>query len=342
MQRQFWFGALIIFVSAIFNGSFTLPLKWARRWHWENTWLLFCFVYLLVLPCFLAAAFVPELAEVYRQVGIRQMLYPFIFGLLFGTSLVTFGISVSSIGMAIAFAVTLGLNSLTGSLIPLLVLNPGALFRRQGVLLLVSMVLLLLGLLLYGVAGRRREKEQNESTAPMAARSFGAGLALAIVSGIFGASYNLGFAFSDNIIHTSRQLGADTVTSTYPVWALILSAAFVPNLLYCLYLLRENRTWRPFTGAGWLREAALALAMSLAAVTAIVGYGVGATLVGRYGTSIGFTLFMSTSILASNALGALTGEWKLTSQRTRGVLAAGMAAVLVSVVVLNLGGAPVQ
>jgi len=192
------------------------------------------------------------------------------------------------------------------------------------------------------VAGRRREKEQNESTAPMAARSFGAGLALAIVSGIFGASYNLGFAFSDNIIHTSRQLGADTVTSTYPVWALILSAAFVPNLLYCLYLLRENRTWRPFTGAGWLREAALALAMSLAAVTAIVGYGVGATLVGRYGTSIGFTLFMSTSILASNALGALTGEWKLTSQRTRGVLAAGMAAVLVSVVVLNLGGAPVQ
>lgn len=339
MQRQFWFGALTIFASAIFNGSFTLPMKWARRWRWENTWLFFSLVYLLVLPWFLAAAFVPELAEVYRQVGSRQLLYPFIFGFLFGISLVTFGISVSSIGMAITFAVTLGLNSLTGSLIPLLVLDPEALFRRQGILLLVSMVFLLLGLFLYGVAGRQREKEQNESTAPMASRGFGAGLALAIVSGIFGASFNLGFAFSGDIIQRSRQLGANTVTSTYPVWALVLSAGFIPNLVYCLYLLGKNYTWRPFAEAGWLREAALAIAMSLAAVTAILGYGVGATLVGKYGTSIGFTLFMSTSILVSNGLGVLTGEWKLTSQRTRGVLAAGMAAVLVSVVILNLGAA---
>ena len=58
---------------------------------------------------------------------------------------------------------------------------------------------------------------------------------------------------------------------------------------------------------------------------------------GRYGTSIGFTLFIAAQILASNALGMLTDEWKQTSARTRQVLMAAVAVTLVAVIVLNLG-----
>jgi len=67
-------------------------------------------------------------------------------------------------------------------------------------------------------------------------------------------------------------------------------------------------------------------------------YGVGATLVGKQGTSIGFALFLAVSILSSNILGVLTGEWKATSRATKRQLAVGVAIVLVAVVILNLSG----
>jgi L-rhamnose-H+ transport protein len=70
---------------------------------------------------------------------------------------------------------------------------------------------------------------------------------------------------------------------------------------------------------------------------AILSYGIGATFVGKYGTSVGFTLYIATSILASNAIGALTGEWKGSSARTRKLLAAGIFMILASVAILNLG-----
>lgn len=337
MQHLFWMGALVVLGSALFNGSFLLPMKWVKTWRWENTWLMFSLWYLLVFPVFLVAAFVPHGAEVYRIVPVGQLMIPLMFGLLFGVSLVTFGLSASAIGVVIAYAVGLGLNSVCGSLIPLLVLDPEALLHRQGVLILVSLALLLLGLFLYAVAGRRREKESDENTGSVAPNRLGVGLVLAVVSGVFGSSLNLGFAFSGSIMQVSHQLGAGTVTSTYPVWALVLTGAFIPNLLYCLYLLGKNNGWRLFGGVGWSREMMLALAMSVAAIVAVCGYGVGATLLGKYGTSIGFALFMGTTIFASNGFGILAGEWKRTSARTRGILAVGMTTVVVSVIVLNVG-----
>lgn len=337
MGHQIWLGALVVLGSSLFNGSFLLPMKWVRAWRWENTWLLFCLLYLLVFPLFLVMAFVPHGAGVYRHVAGRELLTPLMFGLLFGVSLVTFGISAIAVGVVIAYAVGLGLNSVCGSLIPLLVLNPEALLRRQGILILVSLALLLLGLFLYVVAGKRREREETGQTGHPAWKRLGIGLTLAIVSGIFGSSLNLGFAFSGDIIQASLQLGAGTVTSTYPVWALVLTGAFVPNLAYCVYLLNKNHGWWLFPKTGWSKEVVLSLAMSVAAIVAVCGYGVGATLLGKYGTSIGFAIFMGATIFASNGFGILTGEWKCTSTRTRGILAAGMATVVVSVVVLNVG-----
>jgi L-rhamnose-H+ transport protein len=70
----------------------------------------------------------------------------------------------------------------------------------------------------------------------------------------------------------------------------------------------------------------------------MVGYGIGATLAGKYGTSVGFVLLAASIILSSNLLGILTGEWKATSPKTKKLLVAGLALIVVSVVILNLGG----
>ena len=78
--------------------------------------------------------------------------------------------------------------------------------------------------------------------------------------------------------------------------------------------------------------------MGLLWLAGIVLYGLGATLVGRYGTSVGFAAFVSAQILASNTLGILSGEWKATSAHTRKLLTAGVAVIVAAVIVLSLGG----
>ena len=53
---------------------------------------------------------------------------------------------------------------------------------------------------------------------------------------------------------------------------------------------------------------------------------------------MGFTLFMAMGVVAATVLGILTKEWDSTSAHSKRLLAAGVAVILVSVVVLNLGG----
>ena len=330
----------IIFVSGALNGSFALPMKYARRWSWENTWMVFVLVALIVLPWGLAAGFVPHLGEVYRQAPGRALAAPVAFGFLWGIAQCTFGIGIEAVGMALAFTVVSGLACLSGSLVPLLVMDPGELIRPRGILLLVSIPILIGGLFFYGKAGRRREGEQAGKSPAKSRVSYSlkAGLGICIFTGIVGSAWNLGFAFSGPVLGASVAWGAGPLTSTYAVWALILSAGFIPNLFYCAYLLFRNHTWPRFVGKGSPRETMLGVAMALLWLSGIVGYGIGATFVGKFGTSVGFTLFIAAQILTSNALGMLTGEWKETSARTRQILTAAVAVTLVSVIVLNLGG----
>jgi L-rhamnose-H+ transport protein len=339
MSNHFWAGMAVIFIGGALNGSFPLPMKYARQWKWENTWLVFATAALVIIPWLLAAGFVPHLLDVYRGGAARAVLIPLAFGFLWGIAQVTFGLGITAVGMALAFAVVAGLSCLSGSLIPLLVLNPGDLLRPRGMLLLISMPILFAGLALYGLAGRRREKEQPPAGGGGAvAMSFMTGLAICIFTGIFGSNLNLGFAFSGPVLARAVQMGAKPATSTYASWALVLGAGFIPNLIYCSRLLFRNHTWSLFFQPGWVKETGLAIAMGLLWLSGMVGYGIGATLVGSYGTSLGFALFIAAMILSSNLLGVLSGEWKATSQRTRRVLTGAVVVTLLSVLVLNLGG----
>jgi L-rhamnose-H+ transport protein len=340
MTRSFWLGMVIISVSGIFNGTFALPMKYSRHWRWENTWLLFSLFSLVVLPWVLAVRFVPNLWAVYANTPIHVLFFPLGFGLLLGIAQVTYGLGIASVGIAIAIAIVSGVSCVSGALVPLIFLQPAELFRPRGVLLLVSMAILLVGLTLYSMAGRRRESEQSGVNSGTQAFKwgFGTGLAICIFTGVFGSSINLGFAFSGEIIHNSIEHGGNAVTSTYGVWALLFGASFIANLVYCSHLLFRNHAWSLFLGEGWTKEVAFVIGMALLSFGAFIGYGVGAMVMGKYGTSVGWALFVAATIIASSLAGMVMGEWKNTSQRTHRLLLAAVTVMLASVVTLVLSG----
>lgn len=70
----------------------------------------------------------------------------------------------------------------------------------------------------------------------------------------------------------------------------------------------------------------------------VFGYGMGTTFLSSSGTSFGFAVFVSSVVLASNLLGVFTGEWDGTTIKMKRLLTAAVIAVLLSVVVLGLGG----
>ena len=340
LTEHFWLGMVIILLGGGLNGSFPLPMNYSRRWRWENTWLVFALTALLILPWILAGGFVPHLRQVYREVPLLTLALPLAFGFLWGIAQVTFGLGLKALGMAFAFPIVAGLSALFGSLLPLLVLSPADLLQPRGILLFLSIPVLFVGLGFYAMAGLRRNREQAEgspSVSPIRG-SFAVGLAICVFTGVVGPSWNLGFAFSGDILRKSLGLGASPITSTYAVWALVLTAGFIPNLLYCAFRLFRDRGWLLFGTTGGAKEAFWGVSMALLWLSGIVLYGVGATLVGKYGTSVGFALFVSSQILTSNSLGVLAGEWKGTSRGTKKVLYSGLAVVVASVIVLSLGG----
>ena len=55
-----------LIIAGVTNASFTMPMKYARKWAWENTWLAWTVFALVGLPLAVAFVTIPSLLMVYR------------------------------------------------------------------------------------------------------------------------------------------------------------------------------------------------------------------------------------------------------------------------------------
>lgn len=319
-------------LSGILTATFPVPMKLSRAWKWENTWLVYATLALVVIPIGLAAWAVPDLFGFYSSVPARTFLLPLVFGFGWGIAQVTFGISIARVGMAMAFAIVIGLSAVLGSVIPLVAFDPKALSGGRGFLFLVSAVLLVCGLVFYARAGR--EREMRVVMAGQSGRSFVTGLALCVFTGCFGSMINMGFVFGARIAEQAMLRGISAPRATLSVWTVVLAAGYLPNVGYTLYLLQRNRTAGAFSRST-AREFLLALAAAVLWLFGMLGYGIGASAMGPYGTSIGFALCMAVLLLWSTALGTFAGEWRNAPPRARFRMRLGVAFLAASMLMLG-------
>lgn len=322
-------GILLTIVAGALAGNCMLPLKFFRRWEWENAWFVFTLVSLLLLPWILAAALVSNLAEAYESLSFRQVLVPAAFGFGWGIAQILFGLSIARLGMALAYAVIVGLGAVLGTVVPLIVQSRNSVAAQQLGLLLTGIAMMVAGIAVSGWAGKLREPARQTSG------SYATALALAILCGLMAPMLNYSFAFGQDIAQASVLRGNSSARAAYAVWPVALAGGFIPNFAYSIYLLRARRSWSRFLpGRG---EAWLACLMGLLWMGAMACYGVAASFLGSLGTSIGWALFQIFMIMTANLSGVITGEWKGVTRKARGMLWLGLGLLAAATVLIALG-----
>lgn len=322
-------------VAGIINASFSLPMKFTRKWAWENTWVVWSVLALIVLPVITTIATVPSLASVYRHGGSRIVFEVALFGAGWGVAQVLFGLAIDAIGIALAFSIVLGLSAALGSLIPLLWLHADKILSPAGYANMAGVLLVVAGVSTCAVAGRMRERLQVSAAPENHKSSAARGLTIAIVSGICAALMNFGVAFGGPLISAAASAGAKPQWAINAVWLPLMIAGAIPNIIYCVLLIGRNRTSERFsageTGFYWL----LAVVMALFWFGSTLLYGVASTKLGTLGPVVGWPLFMSLIVIVASMLGITTGEWKNTGKKPLRIQLAGVFILVVAVVVLS-------
>ena len=328
-------AGLAVVAGGLLHGSFAAPMKSIeKRWKWENIWLVYSVFALLVFPPLLALATVPSLAGVYLSTPISVTLLVAVFGLGWGTGSVLFGQAISRVGMGLGFAVILGITSTLGSLLPLVVQDPRALWTAKGATLLAGLAIAVCGIVICSAAGSQRDKESRRAAVPATGGKFITGLLISVASGLLSPMLNFGFVFGAPLQDAARAAGASASLASNAIWAPALAAGFLVNGGYAIYLLNRNKSWGAFSGgkvADWLGGCVMGLlwygGMSI--------YGMGAADMGRMGAVIGWPVFMSTVIVTANVLGFLTGEWRYAGPRARAMEWIGIVFLIGAIVVVS-------
>lgn len=338
MHISIGWGIAGVLLGGWLNGSWVLPMKRLHGWRWENSWLVYSVVGLIIVPWTVALATVPQLGDIYRATSTATLVKVLIFGFGWGIGSVLFGLGVTRLGLAVGYGLILGLIAPIGTFLPLVVLHPERLWTRQGLALMLGTLLVVVGIVFCAIAGRRREQETQTQTST-ARSGFFIGLIICVLSGIFSPMLNFAFVFGEELQRQAFSSGATASMAANAIWALTLTSGFVANAGYCVLLLQKNRTWNLFARANarpgyWLGGSL----MGIICFGSFMSYGMGATALGPLGGIVGWPLFMSMALITSNALGALSGEWKGASRRSYGYSLVGVAFLIVAIAVISSGG----
>src|SRR5580700_7435507 len=140
MNPALLWGIGVVTLAGILQGSFAVPMTRMSAWRWENSWVLFALFGLIVFPWIINFATVPNVTSVYAGASTSTLIKVFVFGLLWGVGATLFGLGISRVGMALGFALILGITASFGSLLPLAILHSEQLVSRRGLGLILGTI----------------------------------------------------------------------------------------------------------------------------------------------------------------------------------------------------------
>jgi L-rhamnose-H+ transport protein len=336
-------GILLVVIGGALEGTFSLPVTRTPRWKWENIWGLGSLVALMVFPWPVAFATIPHLGDVFAQVDPLRIAFVFSVGVLWGLGGIFWGKGIAAVGMAMGISIMMGLTTVISSPV-LLAVTKGKekLFETGGLVLLAAVAIMVLGVVLCALAGIAKQRDlsqEGESTGAKNATPFAIGLMLCIISAVFSSMLNFGFVYGEPLKEATLKTQVSAASANNAIWALIFTGNYLVNAGYAFFLMWKNRTAKLIVSEGsasyWLGVCYLGVAWPLG----VILYGIGADRMGDYGAYIAFPMLLVMSILFANLAGALTGEWRGVSKKTKSLMIAGILVLVAAFAVFGLSNA---
>lgn len=335
-------GVALHALGGLAAASFYVPYRGVRQWAWEIYWIVGGVFSWILAPWVLAAVTAPRIFAILREAPPSSILWAFLFGMMWGVGGLTFGLSMRYLGIALGYAVALGFCAAFGTLMPPLFRGelPGLVSATPGITVLAGVGICLAGIAVSGAAGRSKERELSveERRALIQEFDFARGLLVAVFAGVLSASMSYGIQAGKPIAAAAIRYGTAPLWQNTPVFVVILAGGFVTNFIWCAALIIRNGSWRSCSISTPLGVRNLALC-ALAGTTwyaQFMFYGMGTTKMGRYDFS-SWTLHMASIIIFSTLWGIALKEWRGTSRRTHALIAAGLATLVFSTLVVGYG-----
>ncbi len=247
-------GVFFHWLGGLASGSFYVPYKGVKLWAWETYWLAGGFFSWIIAPWILASFLTKDLFAVLGQAPPAALFWAFFFGLLWGVGGLTFGLTMRYLGLSLGMAVVLGLCAAFGTLMP-------PIFRGQfitqvvgtssGRVILFGIFICLVGITAAGLAGIAKERVMSPEQQKAAIEEFDLrkGIGVAVLSGVMSACFAYGLAAGDPIKALTIQHGTAKLWQGLPVLIVVLVGGFLTNFIWCLILLRRNKTGYQFFNA---------------------------------------------------------------------------------------------
>jgi L-rhamnose-H+ transport protein len=328
-------GLAVVLFAGILQGTFILPMNHTRDWKWEHNWFVFSLLGMFVLNSIIGFATIPVLFSIYAATPHSTLLLLSALGLGWGTGAILFGLGMDRLGMSLGYPIIMGLIAVLGGLIPFVIFHPNDLFTRRGAIYLLGTILAIAGIILCSKAAARRDRERSTS-ATSAPANLLSGLLIAISAGILSSLPNLGISVSATLTEAGASFGVPPARAANAVWVLFFTMGFVVNGAYCLWQMHRKSQLAALLRHATPRNLSLIFAMAAMWIGSFYIYGIGTSLLGATGAILAWPLFICTSILIGNFWGLRAGEWTSSTPAARNTLRAGLAILLLSVIVIAL------
>jgi L-rhamnose-H+ transport protein len=241
-----------------------------------------------------------------------------------------------------------------------------------GKVTLFGVLVCLIGIGVAALAGLTKEKEMPESEKKKAIAEFNftKGLLVATFSGIMSACFSFALTAGNPIGEAAKAAGTSTLWTGLPKLCVVLAGGFTTNFIWCVLLNLKNKTGYQYLashvreehahhgGQGSVEHAPAATASTVAApqdlkipvlgnylFSALAGscwyfqfffYTMGETQMGKFSFA-SWTLHMASIIIFSTMWGWIFHEWNGSSKKAHGLIAAGIALLIVSTIVIGYG-----
>lgn len=355
-------GVIFHFIGGFASGSFYIPYKKVKGWHWESYWIVGGIFSWLIVPPLAAYLTIPNFGDIISQQSSSVLATTYFFGVLWGIGGLTYGLGVRYLGVSLGSSIILGLSMVLGSILPSIYYDffpqdgkdtfTTFITTRWGLTVMAGLVLCLIGIFICGKAGTMKEREMKGAvtTDPHGGEvkteyKFGLGIIVAIVSGVLSACFNFGIESGKPMADTANALWkaanpAETSNFLYQnnvTYVIVLWGGLTTNLIWCMILNARNKSFGDYTNTKkpLLQNYIFSAIAGTTWFLQFFFYGMGESKMGNGASS--WILHMAFIILIANMWGILLNEWKGATKKTFSTIIAGIVIIILSVLVVGYG-----